>query len=57
MLFKNDLYLFVFVYMNLFHVCVCTMCLFGACECHKRVLNPLELEFQGAVSQHMNVRS
>jgi hypothetical protein len=36
---------------------VCTMSLSGAHDCHKRVLNPLELEIQGAVSQHMDVRN
>lgn len=34
------------------HVCMCTVCVSGACGVQKRVLDPLGLELQMVVSNH-----
>lgn len=35
------------------HVCICSMCLFGACGCQKSVFDPLDLELQVVICYHV----
>ena len=39
------------------YVSLCTMCMPGALRHQKRVLDPLELESQRVVSNHVNARN
>jgi hypothetical protein len=47
------IYYFSRVYVLFLHVCVCTMCVSDAHRGHKRVSEPLELEFQVVMSCHV----
>ena len=40
-------------YLLYLHVCLCIMCMPGACRSQKRALDALELEVQMAVSCHV----
>ena len=37
------------------HICICTVCV--TCEGQKRVLDPLELELQMVMNQHVGARN